>query len=168
MRVLYLFSVWLHVIAAIAWVGGILFLILVVVPWLRAGRRELAGAFLRETGGRFLPVAWVSFAVLLITGSFNLYVRGVRPGDLVDAAWLATPFGRAVVLKLVLFGSILVVSAVHDFGVGRQAAAAMEADPRSGKATRLRRRASLLGRLNALLALAIVLVAVMLVRGGVL
>lgn len=167
MRTLYVLSVWLHIVAAAVWIGGMAFLILVVVPWLRAGRERMAGALLRETGGRFLPIAWIIFAILLATGTFNLYVRGVRPANLIDPVWLATPFGTAVALKLVLFAAIVVVSGVHDFATGRRASEAMEADPGSPRALSLRRRASLLGRLNALLALAIVLVAVMLVRGGI-
>lgn len=167
MRAAYLISVWLHIVAASVWIGGMAFLTLVVVPWLRAGRERIAGALLRETGGRFLPLAWSVFGILLATGSFNLYVRGVRLSNLLDTGWLATPFGKAVALKLALFATILIVSAIHDFGVGRRAAAAMEADPQSSQALSLRRQASLLGRINALLALAIVLVAVMLVRGGI-
>lgn len=165
MPALYLLSVWIHILAAMTWIGGMFFLVLVVVPWLRAGDRANAGAFLRETGQRFRSVGWVCFAILLVTGTFNLYVRGVRLGDFTRAAWLASPFGKSVLLKLGLFALVLLVSAVHDFSVGPRASVAIQDDPKSPEAERLRRQASLMGRGNALLALALVAVAVTLVRG---
>jgi len=162
---LYLLSVWIHILAAMAWIGGMFFLVLVVVPWLRAGDRAIAGAFLRETGERFRSVGWTCFAILAVTGTFNLYARGVRLGDLVRPEWLASPFGRSVLSKLGLFALVLAVSAVHDFSVGPRASVAIQRDPASPEAERLRRQASLMGRGNALLALALVAVAVTLVRG---
>jgi copper resistance protein D len=164
-RILYLLSVWLHILAAVTWIGGIAFLVLVVVPWLRRGDRARGAALLRETGARFRDVGWGCFAVLLLTGSFNLWMRGVRPGDLVSAGWLASPFGRAVAWKLGLFAAVLVVSAVHDFWLGPRAAIAVERDPASAAAESLRRRASLLGRANALLGISLVGLGVILVRG---
>ena len=50
MHAVYLLSVYLHVLSAIIWVGGIAFLVFVVVPWLRTSGRDIAGTFLRETG----------------------------------------------------------------------------------------------------------------------
>ena len=165
MHVLYLLSVWLHILAATAWIGGMFFLVLVVVPWLRHNPGTDAGAFLRDTGLRFRSVGWVCFAVLLVTGSFNLWTRGVRFGSFLDADFRQSPFGHSVLVKLSLFTAVLVVSAIHDFGVGPRATEAIAADPRSVESQRLRRQASWLGRINALLALALVAVAVTLVRG---
>ena len=100
MHTLYLLSVWFHILAATAWLGGMLFLVLVVVPWLRRGESAMAGAFLRETGQRFRTVGWTCFAVLLATGTFNLWYRGVRLADFAQPAWRASHFGTAVQLKL--------------------------------------------------------------------
>lgn len=163
MHLLYLLSVWLHILAATVWVGGMLFLVLVVVPWLRRGGRSQAGAFLRETGERFRNVGWACFAIVLVTGTFNLWVRGVRPEDFVRAEWLASPFGKTVVAKLSLFALVLVISAVHDFVVGPRATRALAEGSPSRE--RERRRASLLGRLNVVLALLLVAAGVVLVRG---
>ena len=164
-RILYLVSVWLHILAATTWIGGMLFLVLVVVPWLRRGGRAAGAAFLRETGERFRSVGWACFAIVLVTGSFNLWVRGVRIGSFFNAAWRETPFGRAVLWKLGVFAVVLAVSAYHDFVIGPRATRALAADPRSAEAEALRRRASLLGRINAVLAFVLVALAVFLVRG---
>jgi copper resistance protein D len=162
---LYFASVVLHVLAAITWIGGMFFLMLVVVPWLRGRDRASGAAFLRETGMRFRTVGWVCFAILLVTGTFNLWMRGVRLSSFTDALWLASPFGKAVLGKLATFSVVLAVSAVHDFFHGPQATRAVMQDPTSAEAERFRRRASLLGRLNAVFALLLVFFAVALVRG---
>lgn len=166
MHALYLVSVWLHILAAITWIGGMMFLVLVVVPWLRSGARANAGTFLRETGKRFRTVGWVCFGVIVVTGPFNLWVHGVRFASFADPDWRASSFGTVVMLKISVFVAILAVSSIHDFLVGPSATLAMERDPRSPEVERLRRRASLLGRANALLALLIVALAVVLVRGA--
>ena len=165
MHTLYLFSVWLHILAATVWIGGMAFLVLVVVPWLRKGDRTNAGLFLRETGIRFRSVGWVCFVILLMTGTFNLWVRGVRLLDFTRWEWLTSPFGKAVVIKLSLFLVVLSISAVHDFVVGPRAPIAIERDPRSQEAEALRKQASYMGRLNVLFALALVAFGVVLVRG---
>lgn len=165
MRGLYIASVWLHILAATIWVGGMLFLVLVVAPWLRGGGKAHAVAVLREAGRRFRVVGWACFGVLLATGSFALWMRGVRLESFVTPGWLGSTFGRVVLAKLGLFGVILVLSGLHDFCIGPRATAMLEHDPRSEEARHLRRRAAWMGRLNAVLGLVIVLVAVLLVRG---
>lgn len=164
MRLLYLMSVWLHVVAATAWIGGMLFLALVVVPWLRKEPGQ-AGQLLLATGARFRVVGWICLAVFAVTGGFQLYVRGVRFSDFWHVDWRHGWFGHLVLAKLGMFGLILGLSAWHDFWVGPQAAAAMAADAGSMRARRGRKAASRFGRANALLALIMVALGVMLVRG---
>lgn len=165
MHSLYLLSVWVHILAATVWIGGMLFLVLVVVPWLRSGARSDAAVFLRETGERFRNVGWICFAVLLITGTFNLWIRGVRLSDFGRAEWLQSPFGKTVIVKLTAFFLVLMVSSIHDFVIGPRATKAIAADARSTEAQVERWRASVLGRVNVLLALILVAAGVMLVRG---
>src|SRR5690606_22842933 len=165
MQVLYLLSVWVHILAATVWIGGMLFLVLVVVPWLRRGARSDAAVFLRETGERFRNVGWLCFVVLLVTGTFNLWVRGVRLADFGRVEWLQSPFGSMVLVKLGAFLLVLVVSSIHDFVVGPRATRAIAAAVRSKEAQIERHRASVLGRVNVVLALVLVAAGVMLVRG---
>jgi uncharacterized membrane protein len=165
MHALYIVSVWLHIVAATAWVGGMFFIMLVAVPWLRSGGGQHAGAFLRETGLRFRRVGWGCFTILLLTGTFNLWVRGVRFASFTNAEWLGSPFGKTVTAKLTLFLVVLAVSTWHDFVAGPRATRAITRDVRSPEAASLRRQASFLGRANALLALVLLALGVMLVRG---
>jgi uncharacterized membrane protein len=162
MRDLYLVSVWLHVLAAASWIGCLVFIAAVLVPTLR---RQPDGALARDvlvaTGPALRRLGWTSFAILFVTGLVNLGGRGFSWEDAGWRLWQG-PFGRAFGWKMGLFALVLALSAVHDFRWGPRAAAAA---PGSPEALRLRRLASWLGRLNLLLALAIVAFAVMLVRG---
>ncbi len=165
MHLLYLVSVWLHILAATVWIGGMAFLVLVVVPWLRSGARTNAAAFLRQTGERFRNVGWICFGVVLVTGTFNLWMRGVSLSDFTRAQWLLSSFGKAVVFKIATFVLVLIISSIHDFVVGPRATIAIAEDPTSAQTRFLRRSASLLGRINVLLALALVAAGVIIVRG---
>jgi putative copper resistance protein D len=166
-RFLYLASVWLHLVAALLWAGGMLFLVFVIVPLLRTpALRPQAVVLLQAVGLRFRTAGWASLLVLVVTGVVNAAFRGGSAGVLVDAAWWATPFGRLLAHKLALVVLILALSAVHDFLVGPRAAALMRDDPASPRALAWRGAASWMGRANLLLALAVLAIAVALVRGG--
>lgn len=162
---LYLCSVFLHVLAATIWVGGNAFLVLVVVPYLRADGSGVASAVLRATGPRFSRVGWVCFAIALVTGTANLAFRGVTSATLFSSEFHDGTYGRLVIAKLGAFAATLLLAAIHDFKVGPAALRAMEAAPTSSASTGLRRQASVLGRINAVLALTLVALGVMLVRG---
>lgn len=70
-----LLSVRLHVLAATTWIGGLSFLVLVVVPWLRHGGREQAAEKLRRQAsvlGRvnaLLGLLLLALAVMLVRGT---------------------------------------------------------------------------------------------------
>lgn len=167
MPTLYLVSVWVHVLAATLWVGGMAFLVLVVVPLLRAPEsRATAAKFIHTSGLRFRSVGWICFAIFIATGSFNMWVRGLRWADFFNGSYRENPIARTLAMKLVLVAVVLCVSAVHDFWIGPRATELWQSAPDSAEATRFRKRAAMLGRVNALLALAIVFLAVALVRGG--
>ena len=167
MRTLYLLSVWIHVISAIVWIGGSVFLALILVPAMRQSEhRGVAASIVSWTGRRLRTIGWICFGLFIATGTFNLGFRGYSWGDLFDGSLFAGPFGETLATKLGLFAIILVLSAVHDFYVGPKATALIQADPGSAQAQKLRRAASWLGRLNLLLALVVVFLGVMLGRGG--
>ena len=60
-----LFLMWLHLLAAVAWIGGMLFLSVVLVPVLRRERFASQKALLfRTTARRFRVVVWGAITVL--------------------------------------------------------------------------------------------------------
>jgi uncharacterized membrane protein len=167
MRILYLLSVWLHILTAAVWLGGMLFLVLVLLPVVRRPEyQKSAGMLFHAAGLRFRGVGWIGFGLLILTGVVNLAYRQITWATLTTAAFWQGPFGRTLGWKLLLVAITLLASAYHDFYAGPRATAAWQADPTSSEAQRLRKQASWFGRLNLLLGLAIVLLAVALTRGG--
>jgi uncharacterized membrane protein len=161
---MYQWVVWVHVIAAVVWIGGMLFLPLVLVPVLRRQEPKLRAALLDAAGRRFRTVGWIAIGTLLVTGVWNLRNRRlpwdtILSADLFDGVW-----GRILAWKLAIVCLLLLLSAVHDFRLGPASTEASQTNDRE-RAERLRRAASWIGRANALLALAIVFLAVALVRG---
>lgn len=163
---LYLISVLIHILAALTWIGGMMFLVLVVVPVTRRlPSRVLAAQLIRDTGRRFRVVGWICLLVLLTTGVTNLLLRGIGPALWSSPDFWASPFGQTLAWKLMLVGSILALSAFHDFYVGPRASALLAVDPAAPAALRFRAGASWMGRLTLLLSLLVLALATMLVRG---
>jgi uncharacterized membrane protein len=165
MRTLYLASVWLHIIAAMAWVGGMLFLVLVLVPLLRTpAMRPKAAELFHAIGTRFRLIGWVALGTLVVTGVFNVTFRGYRLGQLFDGEAFAGPWGHTLALKLSFVGAIVVLSGLHDFWLGPKAVRMARDDAPPEARERFRRIASMMGRATMLLALAVIALAVTLVR----
>jgi putative copper resistance protein D len=163
--IMYQWVVFVHIVAAIIWIGGMLFLPLVLVPVLRRQDRSLRTALLDATGRRFRTVGWVAISVLLITGVWNLHNRRLDWDVILSPRLFDGPFGHVLAVKLALIAAVLVLSLLHDFGVGPASTRAAQDSPNSRRAERLRRAASWIGRVNALLALTIIWLGVALVRG---
>ncbi len=100
--------VWLHVLAAAVWVGGLLYGSHLVVPGLARGERSCAALLARAR-----PIAWVALVLLIATGLENL--RHAR----LDSPWL---------IAKVLLVLILVPLAAHrDFALLPRATRAIAA-----------------------------------------
>ena len=109
---------WLHLLAAMVWVGGQLALPLVITPVLRRNfqppqRTEL----IAEMGVRFRPFAWIALAVLLATGLRSaVLVYGGFPGFVEGLS--ETGYGRILQAKLLLVMVIIALQYLHDFILG--------------------------------------------------
>lgn len=142
------------------------FLVLVLVPVTRQPEyRGIAASLVRWTGARFRWVGWICLALLLGSGTFNLAFRGFGWADLASGRLWQGSFGRVLGVKFLLVTVILLFSALHDFAIGPRATALWQVNPGASEALRLRHQAAWLGRLNLLLALIVVALGVMLVRG---
>jgi uncharacterized membrane protein len=156
----YVAFVWVHLLAAVAWIGGMVFLSLVLVPVLR--REPFAaqrGAMIRAAALRFRLVVWVAIGVLLTTGPLLLLHRGWSLGE--PAGWPAV-----LSVKLALVTLLLMLTIAHDFFIGPRVSRILQT-PEPSRACRDRLlvgASSWLPRLSVVLALAVVFAAVALAR----
>ena len=152
--------VWLHVLAAISWIGGTIFLSVVLVPVLRrepfASQRAL---LFRTIARRFRSVVWGAIAVLLFTGPLLLHQRGIP---------IADPSGWPMVLaaKLGLVTILLLLTLTHDLILGPRVGKILQLPTESR--TRFDQSLVLwspwIARFSLFFALAVLFAAVLLVR----
>jgi putative copper export protein len=167
----YQLSVFFHILSAIIWIGGMFFLALVVVPATRGVPPAERASLFGNVGRRFRTVGWACIGVLIVTGTINTAYRGVTWENLFTAEFWNSAFGTTLALKLGVVAVLLGLSAYHDFVIGPSSVQVLEqATPAMTpgvlvEGRRLRRRASVVGRVEAILALIVLALAIMLVRG---
>ena len=163
---MYYLSVFIHIVSAMFWLGGMLFTVVVLVPVSRHNLfKGIKGQFFAVVGKKFSRASWLIFPVLIVTGITNLLGRGYSLPDLASTSFWLSEFGQALAVKLHLFAFILIISGVHDFYAGPKAAALMDDAPDKSKTLRFRKLSSWLGRVNLLLGLGILYYAMKLLRG---
>jgi copper resistance protein D len=156
-NIYYLISVFIHIICAAIWIGGMLFLPLVLLPSIKKHPDRIV--LLYKTGVKFRFVGWICLVTLALTGFLNYYLRGLP----LTWDYLAhSNYGQLLDLKLLLFIVMLTIGAVHDFYIGNKSIDEMK-NTANGN---FRKLAQWSGRLNLLLALAIAFIGLMLSRGG--
>ncbi len=138
-----LFLRWIHVLAAVTWLGGMLFIALVFVPVSRRVQdSHLRVDLISQTGKRFRTVGWIALGLLIVSGLVILFRH----------PWLLQV--PAFQLKAALVLLTLGLSALHDFILG----------PRVGRLppeeTAPRKRLSWIARVNVLIVLTIVLLGI--------
>jgi putative copper resistance protein D len=150
----------LHILAAISWVGGMIFLSLVLAPLVRSRKAvpEFMAMF-RSAALRFRPIVWVAMAILVMTGPMLLSLRGVAVAN--PSAWPGI-----VLVKLTLVVLLLFLTLLHDLVLGPQVSR-VSAIPESQRVTSEQvvfKTARWLPRLSLLVALAVVITAALLAR----
>ncbi|MCP9449572.1 MAG: hypothetical protein NNA21_05865 [Nitrospira sp.] len=150
----------LHVLAAVSWIGGMLFLSLVLAPLVK--NRKAAPEFMalfRSAALRFRVVVWTAIVVLLTTGPVLLARRGMMLTS--PASW-----SSVATIKIGLVLLLLAVTALHDLVLGPQVGRASSIPPSSRTAWEKLAvsTARWLPRCSLLLSLIVIVVAVILAR----
>lgn len=157
---IYILSVFLHIVAACLWLGGMLFLILAFIPGIKNHPDKVN--LIDQVSLRFRKVGIVALLILLVTGIVQLEYRGVQ------WTWeyfTDTPFGKVAGLKILVFIAIVTISLVHDHYLGTRAIEAWKNRPGHPETVQLRNLSRILGRVSFILALLAVLLGALLVRG---
>lgn len=163
---MYILSTSIHVIAAMIWVGGMLFMTLMLIPALRKlGDPALMARLIESVGTRFKVIGWGCLVTLLVTGYTNLLSRGFHHAVLGSQEFWQSSFGELLAGKIGLFVGIIALSLAHDTVVGPRFRR-LRRDPAAAKSVeRYRKAASWVGRLTLVLSILAVLTGIMLVRG---
>jgi copper resistance protein D len=156
----WILAISLHILAAVAWIGGMLFLSLVLAPIVRSrnSASEVLALF-RSAALRFRLVVWGSMAVLLASGPLLLSQRQIAFTN--PAAW-----PEILVVKLGLVACLLLSTFSHDLFLGPRVSriAAIPESTRTAWEQTLVKTARWLPRLSLFIAMAVIVAAVVLAR----
>ncbi len=108
MLAIYCLSVFIHLLSAAAWFGGLM--LLVVTGETNAAPPGFRATLLRTH--RFW--SWMSLVLLMATGTFNLSARGFSLADLWNGLVWQGPFGEVLAVKLGAVILVLGLSAARD------------------------------------------------------
>ena len=110
----WLFVLWIHLLAAVTWIGGMAIISLVVAPVLASREQSSQRTELLLTiGERFSQVSWACIIVLLMTGILNLMHLAI-PFDVL----FTTRLGKLLIIKWSFVAGMIGLSIYHDFIAG--------------------------------------------------
>ena len=100
---------WLHIMAAIVWVGGMFFTRFVLAPALQQLEPGVRYPLVKSVGRKFSRIGWIALGVAALSGSYKVYT-----------AWdpeiiFHSVFGAALGVKLTLVLFMVCLSFMHDF-----------------------------------------------------
>lgn len=101
----------LHVGAACAWIGGLMTLLFVSLPWVRGRRSDVtvsSGALVAELVRAFHPVALTCALIVVVTGLIASWLRLPALSSLWDSG-----YGRVLLVKLALVAMVMVFGALN-------------------------------------------------------
>lgn len=165
---MYFLNVWIHILAAAVWTGGLIYTAAVAVPFALAHPVDERQRILRGLARRFRWIGWGSIIVLIITGIGNLVLRltpiklaQIFNGDVFNPEKVERLIAIWLPWKLMLVIVMIALMAFHDI-TSIRAAKRHEGSPESAPGNRMGSRAAALATLIAIL---ILYVSVRLVRG---
>jgi uncharacterized membrane protein len=146
---------WLHMLATVAWIGGIFSISILVLP---AARKSLKpadqSAFIESLQKRLEPLAWFSLGMLIATGLFQLSANSHYNGFFN----VSTQWSLAILVKHGLVGVMVAVSAVQTWEVLpaiRRTLMRREKGASEEEIVRLQKREERLLRMNFILSILI-------------
>jgi copper resistance protein D len=154
---------WLHLTCASIWVGGSIFLGIVLSPMLRTITKtvEERVALMIKIGRQFNKIAMPSFGILIITGIYNSRSFFEEPSLFLD-----TKYGIILLIKIILVVATISTYAVHVKILNIEAERKIEVE-NAGKiyVQSIRSKIISLGRITVILSILILLFAALLRNG---
>src|SRR5215208_3028301 len=143
--------IWVHLVTASIWVGGSIFLGIVLALMIKIGRR-------------FNKIAMPSFIVLIITGIYNSRAFLEEPHLLFE-----TNYGIILVFKIILVIATIITYIIHIKILNSETEKTLSAgNAESIYVQSIRSKIIHLGRITVILSVTILLLAALLDSGGIL
>ncbi len=101
---------WLYLLAQAAWLGGVAYLGFILLPLLPTIEPETHGALLVNVLRYYVPLLLAALGVLLLSGLFSIETTISSPDQLLN-----DPYGRTVLVALLLFTLMLIFTAYSFF-----------------------------------------------------
>jgi len=101
---------WIHLISASIWVGGSIFIGIVLVPVLKTMTTSMEERLqiMIKVGRRFNKIAVPSLIILIITGVYSSHQLLSKPELL-----LSSSYGNFLIIKIILVIALIIVFTVH-------------------------------------------------------
>ncbi len=154
---------WIHLVAAAIWVGGSLFIGIVLSPLLKTMTDSLEERMqiMIRVGRRFNIIAVPSLIVLMATGLYSSHMLLDRPELLV-----LTSYGQFLIVKIILVIVLIVTYAVHVRIIRKDVEEKIMSKQMSeSQIQKLRKKIIILGEVTVVLSLAILFFASLLDAG---
>jgi len=155
---------WAHLVSASIWVGGSIFIGIVLAPLLKTISESVEErvAIMIRVGRKFNKIAIPSLAILIVTGIYNSSNILSRPQFL-----LSTNYGIILAIKIILVISLLVIFIIHVRMIRSEIEKKIESKQMLLEiVNRLRSKIILLGRIMVFVSVAILLMTALL-RSGI-
>ncbi|MBI3639929.1 MAG: CopD family protein [Thaumarchaeota archaeon] len=155
--------IWAHLVSASIWVGGSIFIGIVLAPLLKTISESVEErvAIMIRVGRKFNKIAIPSLAILIVTGLYNSSNILSKPEFL-----FSTNYGIILVIKIILVISLLVMFAIHVRIIRTEIEKKIESkDMLPEIVQKLRSKIISLGRVMVFVSVAILLMAALLHSG---
>lgn len=154
---------WIHLIAASIWVGGSLFIGIVLSPLLKTMTSSIEERMqiMIRVGKRFNKVAVPSLIILMITGLYTSHTLIGNPDLLV-----LTSYGKFLIIKIILVIALIITYAVHVRVIRKEVEEKIMSNQMSEpEIQKLRKKIIILGEITVVLSIAILFFASLLDAG---
>ncbi len=163
MAIEYALLTWVHLISASIWVGGSLFLGVVLAPILRKMSMPIEERleFMIKVGKKFNKIALPSLIILIGTGLYQSHLVLNKQEILFD-----TTYGQILVIKILLVIALIITFAVHIRTFNNNTERKIVAKEMTDKQLqKLNKKGMILGEVTVTLSIIILLLAAMLDAG---
>jgi len=154
---------WIHLISASIWVGGSLFIGVVLAPLLKTMSNTLEGRLqiMMRVGRRFNKIAIPSLVILIITGIYSSQGILIQPEFI-----LSTNYGIILVIKIILVLTLIATFIVHVKTINKETENKIMTNNLSEiEIQKIRKRVIVLGQFTIALSIAILFIAAILDSG---